>query len=55
MTFDFTDTVHIHFVFVPLINEQAVAKIIQTFFFYRMLQGEGMGWRDMQMVNGTGI
>ena len=55
MTLDFTDGTHIHFVLATLINKQAVAEIIQTFFFYRMLQGEGMGWRDMQVVDGARI
>lgn len=32
-----------------------VPKIFEPLSFYRMLQREGVGWRNMQVVNGAGI
>ena len=51
MPLDFTDATHNSLILAALINKQTVAKIIQTFFFYRMMQSECVGWSNVQVVN----
>ena len=51
MPLDFTNASHIRLIFTPLINKQTISQVIETFLFKRMLQGKGMRWWNMQMVN----